>query len=78
MTIPLATAPLVSAILGAFIGGLIVTIAFSLVILGVTRFDDMRRVGRRGAATAYGTLGVVGALAATGTVVYGLILVTSK
>ena len=78
MTIPLATAPLVSAILGAFIGGLIVTIAFSLVILGVTRFDDMRRVGRRGAATAYATLGVLAALAATGTVVFGLILVTSK
>ncbi|MFL5835816.1 MAG: hypothetical protein ACJ76K_04415 [Solirubrobacteraceae bacterium] len=71
-------APLVSAILGAFIGGLIVTIAFSLIILGVTRFDDMRQVGRRGAATAYATLGVLAALAATGTVVFGLILVTSK
>ena len=78
MTIPLAIAPLLSAVLGALIGGLIVTIAFSFVILGVTRFEDLRRVGRRGAATAYGTLGVVGALAATGTVVYGLILVTSK
>jgi uncharacterized membrane protein YjfL (UPF0719 family) len=78
MTIPLAMAPLVSAVLGAFIGGLIVTIAFSLVILGVTRFDDMRRVRRRGAATAYATLGVLAALAATGTVVLGLILVTSK
>jgi Na+/H+-dicarboxylate symporter len=78
MTIPLAMAPLLSAVLGALVGGLIVTIAFSFVILGVTRFEDLRRVGRRGAATAYVTLGVVGALAATGTVVYGLILVTSK
>jgi uncharacterized membrane protein YjfL (UPF0719 family) len=78
MTIPLAMAPLLSAVLGALVGGLIVTIAFSFVILGVTRFEDLRRVGRRGAATAYATLGVVGALAATGTVVYGLILVTSK
>jgi uncharacterized membrane protein YjfL (UPF0719 family) len=76
--IPLAVAPLVYAVLGALVGGVIVTIAFSFVILGVTRFDDMRRVGRRGAATAYGTLGVLAALAATGTVVYGLILVTSK
>jgi uncharacterized membrane protein YidH (DUF202 family) len=76
--IPLALAPLVSAILGALGGGLIVTIAFSLVILGATRFDDLRRVGRRGAATAYATLGVVAALAAAGTVVLGLILVTSK
>jgi uncharacterized membrane protein YjfL (UPF0719 family) len=76
--IPLAVAPLVSAVLGALVGGVIVTIAFSFVILGVTRFDDMRRVGRRGAATAYGTLGVLAALAAIGTVVYGLILVTSK
>jgi uncharacterized membrane protein YjfL (UPF0719 family) len=76
--IPLAVAPLVSAVLGALVGGVIVTIAFSFVILGVTRFDDMRRVGRRGAATAYGTLGVLAALAAIGTVVFGLILVTSK
>ena len=74
----LAMAPLLSAVLGALAGGLIVTIAFSLVILGVTRFDDLRRVGRRGAATAYGTLSVVAALAAIGTVVFGLILVTSK
>jgi uncharacterized membrane protein YidH (DUF202 family) len=78
MTIPLAMAPLLSAVLGALGGALIAIIAFSLVILGVTRFDDMRRFGRRGAATAYGTLGVLAALAATGTVVFGLIVVTSK
>jgi hypothetical protein len=78
MTIPLAIPPLLSAVLGALVGGLIVTIAFSLVILGVTRFDDLRRVGRRGAATAYATLGVLAALAATGTVVFGLIVVISK
>jgi uncharacterized membrane protein YidH (DUF202 family) len=78
MTIPLAMAPLLSAVLGALIGGLIVTIAFSFVILGLTRFEDRRRVGRRGAATAYGALGILAALAATGTIVYGLILVTSK
>ena len=76
--IPLAVAPLVYAVLGALVGGLIVTIAFSFVILGVTRFEDLRRVGRRGAATAYATLSLLAALAATGTVVYGLILVTSK
>jgi uncharacterized membrane protein YjfL (UPF0719 family) len=76
--IPIAVTPLVSAVLGALVGGVIATIAFSFVILGVTRFDDMRRVGRRGAATAYGTLGVLAALAAIGTVVFGLILVTSK
>ena len=78
MTIPLAMAPLLSAVLGALVGGLIVTIAFSFVILGVTRFEDLRRLGRRGAATAYATLSLLAALAATGTVVYGLILVTSK
>jgi uncharacterized membrane protein YidH (DUF202 family) len=78
MTIPLAMAPLLSAVLGALGGALIAIIAFSLVILGVTRFDDMRRVGRRGAATAYGTLGVLAALAAIGTVVFGLIVVMSK
>ena len=78
MTMPLAMGPLLSAVLGALVGGLIVTIAFSLVILGVTRFDDLRRLGRRGVAAAYGTLGVLAAIAATGTVVFGLVLVTSK
>jgi uncharacterized membrane protein YidH (DUF202 family) len=76
--VSLALAPLLSAVLGALAGGVIVTIAFSLVILGVTRFDDLRRVGRRGTATAYGALGVLAALAAVGTIVLGLILVTSK
>jgi len=78
MSTPVAMAPLLSAVLGALGGALIAIVAFSLLILGVTRFDDLRRVGRRGAATAYGALAVVAALAATGTVVFGLILVTSK
>ena len=78
MSTPVAMAPLLSAVLGALGGALIAIIAFSLLILGVTRFDDLRRVGRRGAATAYGALSVIAALAATGTVVFGLILVTSK
>jgi Na+/H+-dicarboxylate symporter len=75
---PVGLAPLLSAVLGALAGGLGVTIAFSLVILGITRSGDMRRVGRLGAASAYGTLGVLAAAAAVGIVVLGLILLTSK
>ncbi|HEX3318727.1 MAG TPA: hypothetical protein VHR88_11945 [Solirubrobacteraceae bacterium] len=75
---PVALAPILSAVLAALAGGLGVTIAFSLVIVGIARSGDMRRVGRSGVATAYGALGVIGASAAVGIVVLGLILVTSK
>ena len=76
--IPLAVAPLISAMLGALAGAVGVTVAFSLVIFGVARVGDMRRMGRAGAATAYGALGVVAGIAAVGVVVLGLIWVTSK
>lgn len=75
---PFALAPILSAVLGALAGGLGVTIAFSLVILGIARSGDMRRVGRSGAATAYGTLAVLSATASVSIVALGLILVTSK
>jgi uncharacterized membrane protein YjfL (UPF0719 family) len=74
----LALAPLPSAILGALAGGVVVTLAFSFVILGLARFDDMRRSGRSGAAAAYATLGLLAGLVAVGTVVLGLVVLTAK
>jgi Na+/H+-dicarboxylate symporter len=76
--IEVALAPLVAAMLGALAGAISVTIAFSLVIYGIARVGDMRRMGRTGAATAYGALGVVAGLAAVGIVAVGLVAVTSK
>jgi len=75
---PIAVAPLVSAALGALAGALGLTVAVSLVIFGVARFGEMRRVRRSGAAAAYGAIGGVAAVGATGLVVLGVILVTSK
>jgi uncharacterized membrane protein YjfL (UPF0719 family) len=74
----LAIAPLPSAILGALVAGLVVTVAFSFVILGITRFGDLRRSGRGVAAAGYATLGAVAGLVAIGTVVVGLVVLTSK
>jgi len=76
--IEVALAPLVAAMLGALAGAISVTIAFSLVIYGIARVGDMRRMGRTSAATAYGALGVVAGLAAVGIVAVGLVVVTSK
>jgi hypothetical protein len=73
-----AMAPLLSAVLGSIGAGIGVTLAFSLSIFGAARFDDMRRVGRPVAASAFAVLGGAGGLAAIGLVVLGLILVTSK
>jgi Na+/H+-dicarboxylate symporter len=71
-----ALAPLLSAVLGAFVGAVSVSLAFSLVILGVARYADMRRVGRVGAARAYGAVGVAAAVIAIGIVALGLVVVT--
>jgi Na+/H+-dicarboxylate symporter len=73
-----ALAPLLSAVLGALVGAVSVTLAFSLVILGVARYADMRRVGRVGAARAYGAVGVAAAVIAIGIVALGLVVVTSR
>ena len=58
--------------------GVGVAVVFSIAILGATRSSDLRRSGRTGAASAYAALAVLGALLATGIVVYGLILVAHK
>jgi hypothetical protein len=76
--IPVAMAPMVSAALAAIAGGLGVTFAFSLVILGGARFADMRRAGRPVVAGVYAALGGIAGLCAIGLVVLGLILVTTK
>jgi hypothetical protein len=73
-----ALAPLLSAVLGALAGALSATVAFSLVIFGIARYADMRRVGRTGAARAYGAVGAMAGLVAIGIVAFGLVVVTSK
>ena len=54
------------------------TVAFSLAIMGLTRFADMRRDGRVVEAWAYGALAIAGLAISATAVVYGIILMTSK
>ena len=59
------------------IASTLVAVMFSLTVLGTVRAAETRRTNRA-AAAAYTTLAVLGALAFTGTVIYGLILLTQK
>ena len=61
--------------LGAGIG---VTLAFSLAILGGTRFADMRRDERGVEAFGYAALAVVALGVSVGAIVLGIVVMTSK
>ena len=69
---------LLDVVIYSLVAGVGVTVAFSLAILGLTRFADMRRDGRDVEAWGFAALATAG-LAVTGTaVVYGIILMTTK
>jgi hypothetical protein len=55
-----------------------VTLAFSLLVVGVARSSDLGREGRPVAATAYGALAVLGLAACVGALALGLIVMTTK
>jgi hypothetical protein len=55
-----------------------VSLAYSLLILGVARASDARREGAAGVAALYGTLAVVAAAAFFGMVVFGITVIASK
>ena len=59
----------------ATVGG---TTAFSLAIIGVTRYAEMRRAGRALEAGMFAALGIFGALAFVGSAVFGLALMIDK
>jgi hypothetical protein len=62
----------------AVLGGIGVTAAYGVAILGVTRAVDFSRNGRSLEATAYGVLGVIAMIAVVGSVVFGIVVLTSK
>jgi len=71
-------AALRDVVIASLVAGVGVTVAFSLAIMGLTRFAEMRRDDRALEAWAYAGLAIAG-LAVSGTaVVYGIILMTSK
>ncbi|HEY4830622.1 MAG TPA: hypothetical protein VIH85_27895 [Solirubrobacteraceae bacterium] len=69
---------LLRVLYSSVIASVVIAIVFSFAVLGAIRAAEMRRASRAGPATAYVMLALIGAVAFTGTVVYGLILVTQK
>jgi hypothetical protein len=69
---------LLKVVLASFIVGTGVSIAFSLAVLGATRFADHRRDQRQVEATAFAVLGVLGVVACAAAVVFGVVVMTKK
>jgi len=69
---------LLNVVWAATVGGVGVTAAFSLTLLGVTRAVDLRRDGRVAAAGAYAALAAVCGVAVVLAVVFGVIVMTAK
>jgi hypothetical protein len=69
---------LLDVVIASLAAGVGVTVAFSLAILGLTRFADMRRDGRAVEAWAYAGLAIMGLGVSATAVVLGIILMTSK
>jgi hypothetical protein len=62
----------------AIVAGIAVALCFSLALVGSVRAGELRRAGRGAAATAYAALGIAGAAAVTGLVVFGLVVIVTK
>jgi hypothetical protein len=65
-------------IVAALLAGVGTTIVFSIAILGVARFSDATRDGRGGQAAVYGALAIAGLLATVASIVFGVIVMTTK
>jgi len=62
----------------SLVAGVGITAAYSFVVLGTSRSAEARRVGRSGAAMAYGTLALVFLALFIGMVVLGVQIMLSK
>ena len=74
----LIAAALVKVLWSSVLASVVVSVSFALVILGLVRGGEMQTAGRAVAAAAYRLLAACALCAFTGSVVYGLILVTQK
>jgi hypothetical protein len=69
---------LLTAVWASVAGGVGVTAAYGLVILGGVRALDRGRAGRTGGAAVYATVGVLGLLAVLAAIVFGIVVLTNK
>jgi NADH:ubiquinone oxidoreductase subunit 4 (subunit M) len=72
------TSALLKVIVASVIATIGVTAAFSLAIVGTTRFGDMQRESRRVEAGAFAVLAVLSLAVCAFGVVEGMIVMTSK
>jgi hypothetical protein len=72
------TKELAETVVAATVAGVGITLLFSLMILGVTRFADLRRDDRPLAAAAAAGLATVALLATAAGIVFGIIVMLSK
>jgi hypothetical protein len=62
----------------ALLGGVGVTAAFAVTILGATRAGDLRRSGNGAAATAYGVLMFVAMAIVLASIVFAIVIMQQK
>jgi len=72
------TKELVQTVVAATVAGVGITLFFSLMILGVTRFADLRRDNRPIAAAAAAGVATVALLATGAGIAFGIIVMLSK
>jgi hypothetical protein len=60
------------------LAALVVSVSYSLLILGVSRVSESRRLGDNGSTAAFALLAVVSAAVFAATVVYAFILIIKK
>jgi hypothetical protein len=71
------TEALWQSVVAAFVAGVGVTLAFSFAVLGLSGFVDANRDGRSAVALAFAILTVAGLVVTAGSLVAGLIVMTS-
>lgn len=72
------TRDLWETVVAALVSGVFITASFSVVILGVARFADLRRADRPVAAAGAGLLAVLALTATLGGIIMGMVVMLSK
>jgi hypothetical protein len=78
MAVVVETRELLETVIASIVAGVGVTVIFSVAIWGVARFIDLSRGNRPLAAGAAAGLAGLALLATLGSVVYGIVIMTSK
>ena len=78
LAVVVETEELLQTVIASFVGGVGVTVIFSIAIWGAARFADLSRGERPLAAAGAAAVAVLALLATAASVVLGIIVMTSK